>query len=274
MIHKKSIIISLFFFAAQLQSESQKSSLFNVTPEAVNNYFASWVVNSREIGEQLFTQNSMKILSGFVPFYLSARHIDNKVHDWFHDTPNHRNIHQPPEWMNRSIDYEVMEIPAWICRALSIVHPNLKTRRAMQYFTVGLTLNLAAKWIIRGATYRLKLQCAARPKHEAFSRVWKSYYGLPSGHATMIAFVTVYLGLYKGPIAAIPLGLYTGYVMTVRVANNSHFVSQVIAGAALGAIFGAASYYAYQEAEFNKDFSVGVGADSYGRPAVSVAYNF
>lgn len=245
-----------------------------ISKKNITDYLHSWVDTSYKINQQLFSQKSLKIAAGFLPFYLTARHIDYKVHDHFYDAVTHTNRHQPSRWMNQSIEYSLMEIPAWICHGLGFVHPDKQVRKAMQIFTVGFCWMALYRRITKETTTALKLAMARRPANADFTRDWRYYNGFPSGHAIYILFITTYLGLYQGPWLALPLGLYTGYVMAIRVANNSHFVSQVIGGAAMGVMTAVASYSVYKQQLLSETTEFCFGFDQNNAVSVSVAYHF
>ncbi|MEM9996231.1 MAG: phosphatase PAP2 family protein [Bacteroidota bacterium] len=66
----------------------------------------------------------------------------------------------------------------------------------------------------------------------------RDYYSFPSGHTTMaFALVTPWVVYYPGPVTYGLLGLSTGTAIA-RVAHDEHWATDVLAGAAIGAVTG------------------------------------
>lgn len=268
-MRKISYFLFLFFSV-----NPHPSVIDDLGPKRVNQYFKKWVLDSYHLGQELCSVRTMKALSTFVPFYLTARRVDTKIHHYFYNAEFHENRHQPPQWLQRLVDYEIMELPAWICRFFSIAHRDPQERRAMQLFTTGLVWTLFAKLVIKQIGKGLKMEGSLRPLHPGFSRDWKYYHGLPSGHSLLIAFTATYLGLYKGPKYGIPLFLYTGFVMGMRVAGNHHYLSQVITGTAIGCLFGCASYAVLEKQILQENLSINLVSDTSGKIGISLSYQF
>lgn len=264
----------LLFFYSGIACAKGDCVFDNFTPQRVNNYVRNLIVDSYDISKELFSQRSLKILSAFIPLYLTSRHVDKGIHSHFYDAANHENKHQPPQWLQVFSEYEVMEIPAWFCRFFSVLHRDPRERRAMQIFTTGMTWSLVAKLAIKQVVKSAQLEAGLRPLHPGFSRDWKYYHGIPSGHSLLIAYTATYLGLYKGRYYGIPLGLYTGFVMGMRVAGNHHYLSQVLTGAVIGILFGASSYAVFDNKIALKNLAFNIVSDGPSRIGVSVAYDF
>lgn len=268
---KKNLII-LFCVVGYL--ESHPSVFDDISPENTRDFVRNIFVDSYHIGQELCSQRTLKIVSGFIPFFLIGRHYDKRMHACFYDAANHQNKHQPPQWLQYFAEYEIMDVPIWVCRFFAFGHRDRQVRRAFQIFTLGYLCAHISKLIIKQTVAHCKLDVGLRPLHPGFSREWKHYHGIPSGHAIVIAFTATYLGLYKGWHYGVPFGLYTGFIMGMRVAGNHHFISQVVTGTALGIIWGASSYAVFEKIAFPENISVNVVTDTHNQIGVSVGYNF
>jgi membrane-associated phospholipid phosphatase len=69
-------------------------------------------------------------------------------------------------------------------------------------------------------------------------------YGMPSHHAQMMMYVSVFMVLtFRKAWMAVLFGLATLYVCVMRVQTGAHSVAQVLAGAAIGALISYGVYY-------------------------------
>lgn len=242
----------------------------NITPEKTNYFFKKFFIDSYHIGEKIFTLDTMKILSAVVPFYLIGRKADPVIHRQLYDAENHRNKNQPPRWLKNLLADEAMAIPFGFYGLQGWFHTDPRKRRAYQLFTTGLLLTWSTKVLVK----QIKTESGLRPWHEEYSRHKRVHGGNPSGHTSMAMYMATYLGLLYGPKYAVPLGIYAGAVAGISVAVNHHYLSQVIAGAGLGAILGVATYSVFEDLKLPENVEIGLATDSRGNLGMQIAYNF
>lgn len=284
---KKSVGLVLFLVGTTFCAESKKRTyrqsrtkevalqkplrpMENITPEKMNGFLKKFFVDSYHIGQKVFTLESMKVLSAVVPFYLIGRKADPVVHRQFYDAENHKNKHQPPHWLKELLADEAMAIPFAIYGLTGWFHTDPVRRRAAQLFGTGLLWTWSTKILVK----EIKTEAGLRPWHEEFSQHKRSHGGNPSGHTSMAMFMATYLGLMYGWKAGVPLGMYTAAVAGLSVAVNHHYISQVFAGAGLGAVIGVATYSVFQDWQLPENLEVALATDSRGNLGMKIAYNF
>lgn len=242
----------------------------DITPWKVNQFAYKMFNDLYDIGENVFTLDTMKVISGVLPFYLAGRQVEKSLHRKFYDATTHTNKHQPGKFLRKFLDDRIMAMPAVAYTLVGCAHKDPFERRTARMFGWGLLWTWASKITLK------QIKCAAslRPKNQKFDR-YKDYYGgNPSGHTSTSMFAAVYLGLNKGWKWAVPLGMYTGFVGGLSVALNRHFLSQVIAGAGLGAIFGVASHTALEKVKYSQNWELALTGEQNGGVGLMVAYNF
>lgn len=276
---KSKIVLTLFFASlfcgsvvAQKEITKKKARpMENITPEKVNGLLRKFILDSYAITEKIFTMRSMKVLTGVIPFYLLARQANATVHRQFYDSATHKNINQPPKWLKTMLTDEAMAIPFLGYGLVGLWHTDPEKRRAAQLFSTGLLLAWSTKIIIKEV---VKTESTLRPWNENFDAHERSHGGSPSGHTAMAVFMATYLALYKGPKYGIPLSIYAGFVGSMSVAVNHHYVSQIVAGAGLGALIGVAAYSVLEDFSLPENVDMGLATDSRGNLGVRFTYSF
>ena len=86
-------------------------------------------------------------------------------------------------------------------------------------------------------------------------------------------YMTVLYGMHGGYRFGIPLAIASLSTGAILVWANRHFVSQVIAGAAMGAVFAFASDKVV-EYDLARDVECGISVDQAGHPAFKVGFAF
>lgn len=251
-------------------TERKPSTLQDFTPQKLRGFIHKVAVDSRDIWKNIFTLQTMKTLTAVIPFYLIGRKADPAVHRQFYDAENHRNKNQPPDWLKTLLVDEVTGLPIILYGLSGWMHKDPAERRASQLFVAGLGWAWGTKIIVK----QLKAESNLRPWNENYEQHKLTHGGNPSGHTTLTVYFATYMGLYKGAKYAVPLGLYSFLVASLSVVSNHHYLSQVVAGAGLGALFGVASYSVLEEKHLPKDLEIGLVADHKGRLGMQVAYNF
>lgn len=280
-MNKKSFLICLFSFSLALSfddSEFVKGKNFSwdeVYPPRGSllnrKWLKIWVEDFFKLQAQLFTWDSVKILTAVVPVYLGTRKMDKDFQTCFYDSENHKNIHQIPKWLCELSDKGVPAMIA-ILSSFSIFSYNPELRLTSFVYTQAVIAYWIAKNIFKNSC---NVDCNMRPKNEKFCNCDKctAYGGLPSGHTGEAVLAAILFGLRHGPMWGIPLGLYATLVFGVSVSSNRHYISQVVGGVGLGMLYGVAAYNLIKS-KFPYDISCGLRSDHKGRTLVDVNYSF
>ena len=193
-----------------------------------------------DVHRHIFTANSMRVLSGFVPIYIGARLIDEPTHNSFYDYEFHANKDEPCEHLY-TLTNGHMSYPIIVLSAMLFASSCQRTRVAVGTVIPGIMAVLFTKDLLKDC-------CAGRrPYNEHYRCDTWVYNGWPSGHATGISFLAVYYGLTQGARWMIPAGIVAGLLSGLAVQCNKHYVSQVVAGLALGTTYAFATYAVYKK---------------------------
>lgn len=254
-----------------LKNEIGPRPFNDVTPKKTRRYLRKYFYDSGKIVKNLFDMRSMKVITGVSPFYIAGRWIDPHLQQKFYDPVTKKNIHQPPRGVKILFEDVFMALPFIYFGGQGFVHRNPVERRAAQLFVTGFLWAWGSKILVK----QFKHDGAIRPPHEDFDQSKPTHGGSPSGHSAMAAFMATYWGMYKGKKYGIPLGIYTGLIMSIAVTGNYHYISQVIAGAGFGVLFGVAAHTTLGEIlDEETKISFGVTQDSKGNPGFRVGYSF
>lgn len=183
-----------------------------------------------------FSADTYKILLLSGPLYMACRAGDKPMHNYFYDKKKHRNINTIPPVFHYSVD-PLMAVALTTSIVLQFISPDLHTRKVSEVFLAALPFLSLYKNVLK--TFHIK--GALRPKNQCFSACTSYYGGFPSGHMWQATFMAYLFGAELGVNYAVPLGAFATLVAVQSVAINRHTLSQVCAGAALGAVFGAAA---------------------------------
>ncbi len=177
-----------------------------------------------------------RILFSSAPFYGIGRILDCKTQNYFYNAEKHKNIHQLVPVFKKIVD-PLMGISISTLILLQFFSRDEHTRYVSHVFLSALPFLWAYKNIIK----QIPCKGSIRPKNEHFSPHCMYYGGFPSGHTLEAVFMAYLFGTELGPSYMVPLSAFATLVIIQSVTSNRHTLSQVVAGAALGAIFGAAS---------------------------------
>jgi len=248
-------------------------SLQTLTPERTGDFFKKLVVDTRDIFSEVATPSTLKVIAGFLPFYLIGRKIDERAHAAFYNGDQHLNINQPPTALMTVFNDAVYALPFVFLGSQGIFSRDPYIRRAGQIFALGTFYTWATKVLIK----EIETDAALRPLNENFKPSPRVHGGNPSGHTAIIAFLSTYYGLYKGKKYGVPCALYAGLTGALLVTTNRHYVSQVFAGAALGVIFGLAAHRVrlkLTHEEYSAKLAFGPTSDAKGGVGFGLSYQF
>ena len=220
------------------------------------------------IFKNLFDWDTLKIAAITFPFFVGARIIDEKLHSCFYDFDKHKNINNPPKWCHDFAEWSVSG-PMIFCALEAVLARDNEFREACRTYFVGMPFVISGKDLLKS----LHFDSCLRPWNQKFGCECRSPGGFPSGHVAEATYAAVIFGLRYGPPAAIPLGLLAVGVGATFITCNRHYLSQLVAGAGLGAMFGLAAHKFIDE-KMRLKYHMSVTINKQGGPSFNFAYNF
>lgn len=204
--------------------------------------------------KNLISWSSLKILSVAAPFYVITHAFDDHIHSCFYDEDRHKNMNQLPRGCS-TFASKGMAVPIAIFAYCAFFSRDEQLRTTSYVSLLGMPFVIIGKDIIKS----WRAEHCKRPRSEWFRKDKCYYGGFPSGHMAEAIFMTVLFGMRYGPRAWVPLGVWAAYVFGSFVNCNRHFVSQLIAGGALGAMYALAGHKLVDSKLIqNIDFSGGI----------------
>jgi hypothetical protein len=273
------IIISLCFFFVMFTNFGSWQQRFSLRPSSEvtvkNRWFhkgARWLgeiaVDALRLHRYLFTIDSVKILTGLTPFYLTARRFDEDFQCRFHDKTTHININQLPKQCHQ-VAQKGVGIPMVFLSGLSLYGWTEDLRMTGRIFAIGLPFVHSGKDIIKN----LRTKSCLRPWHENFGKDKRSSGGFPSGHMANVVYMASLFGMRHGLKWAVPLGLFATFVFADFVNCNRHYLSQLIAGSGLGLLYGFAANTLIDK-KLSERWSLNLCNNASGGPSVQLSYRF
>lgn len=230
----------------------------------------SFVEDVIKINLGLFSWDSLKIFVTTAPFFVGARMIDEKLQNCFFDHRHKKNKNDPPQWC-KEIARLSIGVPIALLSTQAVLSRDDNMRITSQVFLTGMPFVLLAKDLIK----TLDLDVCKRPFHEKFAKHQRCLGGFPSGHLAEATYMAVLYGLRFGINFAVPLGGIAVFVGAVFLASNRHYLSQMIAGAAFGAMY-AFSAHRLIESKLAKKHALELGltTNEYNKPAIQLSMKF
>ena len=112
-----------------------------------------------------------------------------------------------------------------------------------------------------------------RPWHEDFCSTHKQAMGgFPSGHMAQATYIATLYGMKFGHQLAVPLAFFAAGLGIIFMNCNRHYLSQIVAGAGLGALYGVAASKVI-DSKLADNVSLGICFDN-GGPAFKASYRF
>ncbi len=237
-------------------------------PNKAGNFLRDVVVDAIRLHVNLFSLDSAKIVTAITPFYIGTRFLDEKLQCNFYDPCSHKNIRQFPNAAHTVAKCSVA-VPMVVLSTAYLWGWNDDIRYTGWMTAVALPFVQSGKDIIKKARTRACL----RPWNEHFSKHERSSGGFPSGHMANVAFLSTLWGMRHGPKWAVPIALVGVFVAADFVNCNRHYVSQLVAGAGLGVIYGFAASKVVDK-KLEESWSINLNCNKQGDPCLQVAYKF
>ncbi len=218
----------------------------------------------------LFSWDSLKIFVTAAPFYVGARMIDEKLHNCFFDHRHKKNRNEPAQWIKETARLSI-GIPIVLLGTQAFLSRNDDMQLTSQIFLTGMPFVLLAKDLIK----KLDFDLCKRPFHEKFAKEQRKFGGFPSGHLAEATYTAVLYGMRFGPNFALPLGTIATFVTVIFLSSNRHYLSQMIAGAAFGAMYACSAHHLIDSRLAQKrDFRLGLTTDDNGNSAMQLSLKF
>jgi hypothetical protein len=234
----------------------------------VGYFIGEIIMDALLLQRYVFSVTTAQVLTGFTPFYIAARSIDEDAQSRFYDPQCHKNTNQLPQSCHMVAKHGV-GVPMVLLSSLALFAQDEDLRMTARLFAIGLPFVHFGKNIIKS----IDTKACLRPWHEDFSCAKRSSGGFPSGHMANITFAATLFGVRHGLKWGIPLGLFATFVFVDFVNCNRHYISQIIAGAGLGVIYALAANKVV-ERRLSEKFCICLDADMRGNPTVTCSYTF
>ena len=226
------------------------------------------IIDALAINFNLFSINSAKIITAFIPPYIIVRQFDETIQSNFYDQQHHKNINQFPTAAHQAAKYGV-GIPMVGLSSLALWAPDEDLRMTARIFAIALPFVHSGKDIIKN----LNCKACLRPWHEDFGKDCRSSGGFPSGHMANVTFMATLFGMRHGPRWGVPLGLLATFVCADFLNCNRHYGSQLIAGACLGIMFAYAANTVIDK-KLSENCNILFTCNANGMPQASIKYHF
>lgn len=220
----------------------------------------------------VFSFDTIKVILATFPFYGVARLFDEKIQKAFHNECCHRDKNQAPTWC-RDLSKYGLGIPIATLGLMSVFGGNQEFKTTGRIFLIGMPFVIFGKDIIKKFNFHANL----RPWCDRFPCDKRALGGFPSGHMAEVTYMTVLYGMRYGVKAAVPLGIFSTFLGVTFLNCNRHYVSQLVAGAALGTIFAIAADKVIDkrlEEAYNAEFSYAFDVNSTGAPSLKLSCIF
>jgi len=220
-----------------------------------------------DFNKNIVSVDTLKIILAFVPLYTVARVFDKQTHNYFYCHKHHKNKHQLPTCAYHGVDVGLGIVMVSLA-SLAFFGSEERIRHTGRLYIETLPYT----WVIKKILKEIKFGGCERPKNEWFCKNKTVYGGCPSGHMMEMVYTTLLFGKQLGPKVGVPLALFTAAVGLEFVNCNRHYLSQIVAGVALGVIFGSAANKIIDAAD-RYDCSVRIVPDG-NSSALRAEYNF
>lgn len=231
-------------------------------------YFAEALLDVLRLHKNLFDPDSFKIIASFFPAYITSRTFDCDIQNNFYCRTHHKNINQMCKSVHTVARFG-LGIPMAILGSLAFLSPDTEMRLTSWIFLLGMPFVIFGKEILK----KVKIDACKRPWNEFFSQKKQSYGGFPSGHVAEATYMAVLYGKRFGVKFGLPLGAGAIFIGTAFVNCNRHYVSQLIAGTGLGAMYALAADKLINS-KLSEAMKLGLSLKQNGCPTMKLTYLF
>ena len=217
----------------------------------------------------LFSWDTYKIVVGMFPFFIGARMVDRRIQDHFFCHESFKNCNQLPHWCHEVVRFG-LSIPIVALGSQAFLSHDPDWAITGRILLIGMPFVIFGKDLFK----RIEFECSLRPWHDHFCKDGKRHGGgFPSGHMAEIMYMTVLYGMRFGPKIAIPLSIYATVLGTIFINCNRHYLSQLIAGGVLGAVYACAASRLV-DSKLANNMCISLATDSQGAPGLNISYDF
>lgn len=221
------------------------------------------------LNKNLIAWDSFAIIASMFPFFIGSRMVDENIQRYFYDPVHHKNIRQLPHWCHDACKL-MIGAPILLLGSQAFLSKEYEMRETSRMLLLGLPFVIWGKTLIK----KFKFDACLRPWNEKFSCEQRAYGGFPSGHVSEATYTAVLYGMRYGPAYAIPLGLLAATIGLTFVGCNRHLLSQVVAGAGLGAIYGVAANRVIDDKIHAHNLSLELSVANNGKTMLGLSYRF
>lgn len=255
-----------------------KNSVHKTTPKrlhrkkgaskrAAQQFACTLLQDALELHKQLLSWDTFKIATAIFPLYVGTRMIDERLQNCFYDKKNHKNIYCIPKQCHDLAQWSIA-IPITILSSQVLFGSTEELRETTRVFLLGLPFVFWTKNLLK----KIEFDANMRPWNEYFDCTKRASGGFPSGHMAEATYTALLYGLRFGPRFAVPLGAVATFIGVSFVACNRHYISQIVAGAGLGAVYGLAAYKLV-DSKLSENIKLGFKISN-GGPAISASYTY
>jgi membrane-associated phospholipid phosphatase len=212
--------------------------------------------------------DTLKTFIAAFPLFAAARMMDEDLQCCFYDRDHHKNLHQFPRWCHDVANWAI-SLPIGILALHTLFTDDVAYCETNKTFLIGVIFVVSGKVLLK----KLNFDFCLRPWHEKFSCVQRASGGFPSGHMAEVTYITLLYGLRYGPKFAIPFGLLAAGVGITFLNCNRHYLSQLIGGAAFGAMYALAANK-FVNSKLCENVTCSLSVNKYGGPALRIGYSF
>lgn len=228
------------------------------------------------INLNIISFSTFKIVVSMFPFVLVGRMIDGRLQSCFYDRVHHKNICQLDDACRMFAKHSLV-FPCFLAGALSLGARDDDVKETSRMFFKGLPFVLLMSNLIKRFDVHIVGEGCLRPWNEHFSREKRARGGWPSGHLASVSYAATLYGYRFGYKWALPLGALTAAVGISFLNCNRHYISQILAGVGLGAIYGVAASKQVDfrlSKKYDACLQANLDVDQQGCPAMKVGVTF
>lgn len=229
-------------------------------------YYTSNIVQDVfALHKNIIHPDTLKVAGMVFPLFIGARMIDEQVQNNFYDREHHKNIHYMPECCHDIAQWSIA-IPVVGLGSQAFWGSSEEMRETSRAYLIGLPFVFWTKTLIK----KIPFEANMRPWHEHYSCEQRSTGGFPSGHMAEATYTALLYGMKFGAKFAVPLGLLATFIGASFIACNRHYLSQIVAGAGLGAVYSLAAYK-LSDSRIKENLQLSVKFEK-RRPALAMSY--